>query len=223
MSSGDDVPRPPAPEPPALLQWLQRGRSDPRLAIAVVALVAIAAGVALWRAGRPDSAPAAGAVAAAEPVVPTSATSVASVTVHVVGAVLAPGVVRLAAGARVLDAVDAAGGASDDADVQRLNLAALVADGQRIAVPRLGEPDPPPPIGGAENAGTGAAAGPLDLNTATPAQLEALPGIGPALAQAIVGERERSGGFRKVDDLQRVRGIGEARLAQLRELVTVSG
>jgi competence protein ComEA len=142
--------------------------------------------------------------------------------VHVVGAVRAPGVVDLGPDARVVDAIGAAGGATDDADLQRLNLAALVTDGQRIAVPRVGEPDPAPALGDATAPADGAPTGPVDLNTASAAQLETLPGIGPTLAAAIVAERGKAP-FTSVDDLGRVRGIGDARLEQLRDLVTVSG
>jgi competence protein ComEA len=150
-------------------------------------------------------------------------TSTASLLVHVVGAVRASGVVELAPDARVRDAVAAAGGPADDADLQQMNLAAPVADGQRIAVPRIGEVAPPAAAGGpAGPAPEGSApAGPLNLNTATATELEALPGIGPTLADAIVRAREKLGGFKTVEDLKQVRGIGEARFADIRDLVTV--
>ena len=149
--------------------------------------------------------------------------------VDVVGAVRRAGVVRVAPGARVLDAIAAAGGASPDADLARLNLAAPVADGARVAVPHVGAPAPavdPSAVTGASTdaggSGPGAAtAGPVDLNTATAAQLDALPGIGPATAAAIVHDRETHGPFTSVNDLTRVRGIGPAKLEQLRDLVTV--
>jgi competence protein ComEA len=104
--------------------------------------------------------------------------------------------------------------------VERLNLAAPIADGQRIAVPRIGMPDPAP-VAGEAPIGGGTGTGPLDLNTATATDLETLPGIGPTLAEAIVRERERRGGFASVEDLKQVRGIGEARFADIRELVVV--
>src|SRR5262249_20148780 len=108
------------------------------------------------------------------------------------------------------------------ADLDPLNLAALVTDGQRIYVPRRGEA-PPPDVGAADATSTdGAASGPLDLNTATAEQLDALPGVGPATAQAILDYRRRHGRFRTVGELVQVRGIGEAKLDQLRTLVTVS-
>ena len=139
---------------------------------------------------------------------------------HVVGAVRTPGVVELDSGARVRDALAAAGGPADDADVDRLNLAAPVTDGERVAVPRRGEPDPVP-VAGDATANGGAPSGPLDLNTATATDLETLPGIGPTLAEAIVRQREKMGRFQSVDDLKQVRGIGEGRFADIKELVRV--
>src|SRR5262249_31399618 len=104
-------------------------------------------------------------------------------------------------------------------DLGQLNLAAPVADGTRIAVPVTGQTVPAVTNDGATPATT-AVAGPVDLNTATAAQLDTLPGIGPATAAAIVHDREENGPFASVDDLARVRGIGPAKLAQLRDLAT---
>lgn len=141
------------------------------------------------------------------------------VAVHVAGAVRSPGVHRLPAGARVLDAIDAAGGPVADADADALNLAAFVADGTRLYVPQIGE-EIPVLLPSTGSTGTVAAVGPIDVNRATPAELETLPGVGPATAGAIVTERERNGPFLTVDDLERVPGIGPARLLALRDLVT---
>ena len=144
---------------------------------------------------------------------------------HVAGAVARPGLVRVAAGSRVADAIAAAGGGLPDADLDRLNLAAKVADGQRIPVVKVGQPGAPVPgdaSGGLGSDPTGAVgAGPIDLNTATPAQLDTLPGVGPSLSAAIIGERERRGGFTSVDQLRDVRGIGDKRFADIKSLVTV--
>lgn len=141
------------------------------------------------------------------------------VVVHVAGAVVRPGVHRLPAGSRVIDAVEASGGLAPDADAARVNLAAVVADAAQIYVPRLGEAAPP------AGAGAGAASGPgdglVDLNTADLAALDALPGIGPATAAAIVAHRDEHGPFATVEDLLEVRGIGEAKLEALRDLVRV--
>jgi competence protein ComEA len=151
----------------------------------------------------------------------TTTTAPVQVVAHAAGAVRAPGVYRLESGSRAADLVAAAGGATPDADLQRLNLAAPVADGERVYVPRVGEVAPPAVAGPSGGASEGSGDGPVNLNTATAEQLEELPGVGPAIAAAILDERERRGRFATVDDLLDVRGIGEARLEQLRDLVTV--
>jgi competence protein ComEA len=139
--------------------------------------------------------------------------------VQAAGAVARPGVYRVRAGSRVTDLVAAAGGPAAGADLDALALAARLTDGQRVYVPRHGEvvvASTPP--GGSAAPSPDA---PLDLNTATAGQLDALPGIGPATAAAIVSYRERDGPFRAVDDLLDVRGIGPAKLDAVRELVRV--
>lgn len=171
----------------------------------------------------------------AGPVVSAATTSVAAseadtgpLVVHVDGAVVHPGVHELGDGARVVDAVDAAGGLTGEADRSRLNLAEPLTDGQRIWVPRFGEEEPQivAPTGGAaatgpdDSAGGGAAAL-IDLNEADAAQLEELPGVGPTIAGAIVRHREEAGPYQQVEDLLEVSGIGPARLAQIEALVTV--
>lgn len=142
-----------------------------------------------------------------------------SVVVHVAGAVATPGVYELAAGARVRDAVIAAGGPTADANWDALNLAAVVADASRVHVPMVGEPVAPTTAPATGDANTGAV-GPVDVNAADLTLLETLPGVGPAIAAAIVAERERNGPFLGVDDLERVPGIGPAKLAAMRDLVT---
>lgn len=199
-----------------------------------VATVAVAA-VAAWTLLRPeppraeDVVPMATAPSAPTAPIDTGTTAPSRVVVHAAGAVAEPGVYELAPGARVTDLVHAAGGMTADADPDRLNLAEPLVDGSRIYVPRRGE-EPPPPVtvDGAAPSGESAAPGDpatpalVDLNTASIAELEELPGIGPATAQAIVDHREQLGPFRSVDELLDVRGIGDAKLAQLRPLVTVS-
>lgn len=144
------------------------------------------------------------------------------VIVHVAGAVTRPGLVRLIPGARVNDAITAAGGPLPEADLDALNLAAPVADGSRIYVPEAGEVVPGAAVltSGA-GAGSGGPAPLVDVNTASAADLDALPGIGPSTAQAIVAHRDAHGPFRSVDDLLDVRGIGPSKLEQFRALVTV--
>lgn len=140
----------------------------------------------------------------------------AQLVVHVAGLVHTPGVVRLPAGARVLDAVEAAGGARDGVDLTGLNLARLVTDGEQVFV------GVSPPAGAAATPGAGESESKLvNLNTATNDQLEALPGIGPALAGRIMAWRDEHGRFASVDELQEVSGIGPATFAELADLVTV--
>jgi competence protein ComEA len=155
----------------------------------------------------------------------TSSTTAGTVTVHAAGAVARPGVYRLGAGARVAELLEAAGGPAAGADLDRLNLAAPLVDGAQVHVPREGEAPvvaAGPAPGGSAGVGVAAGpAGPVDLNAATVEELDRLPGVGPTIAAAIVEERERRGGFRTVDDLLDVRGIGEVRLAELRDRVRV--
>jgi competence protein ComEA len=139
----------------------------------------------------------------------------ATVVVSVVGLVVRPGLVTLPEGARVADAVAAAGGLLPEADPASVNLAAPVVDGQQIAV---GVPGAAPPAAPAGNAPPG---GPVDLNSATVADLDALPGIGPVLAQRIVDHRDANGRFTTVEQLDDVPGIGPAIYTELAELVRV--
>jgi competence protein ComEA len=157
------------------------------------------------------------------------------VIVHVAGAVRKPGVYRLTGGARVADAVERAGGASRRADLGGVNLAAKLEDGRQIVVPvraRAGAQAPASGVaapgggaGGATASGGATAAGPpaapVNLNTATPEQLDTLPGVGPATVQKILEYREQHGGFGSVEELGQVSGIGEKRLAALRDQVQV--
>jgi competence protein ComEA len=143
----------------------------------------------------------------------------ARLIVHVAGAVRRPGVYRLAAGSRVFDAVRRAGGARRRADLAALNLASKLEDGRQVLVPRRGAAPPGAAAGG--TAAAAAEAQPLDLNTASAEQLDQLDGIGPGMAAAILKYRDQHGGFGSVDELGEVPGIGEKRLASLREQVRV--
>jgi competence protein ComEA len=223
---------------------LRELRGDPRVGIAALLVVALAAGFIWYRLGAGDggessttsrstttSAPTSGSTAAGSSATTGSSSGATKkgerATVHVAGAVAKPGVYDLDAGARVIDAIEAAGGGAPDADLNRLNLAAKVADGQRVLVQRVGEAAPAgsssPGASGGGNGGSGSAdpSGLVSLNSATQAELEALPGIGPTLAEAIITERERRGGFRSVNELRDVRGIGEKRFADLKDKVTI--
>ena len=148
----------------------------------------------------------------------------AEVVVQVAGAVNQPGVYHLADGSRVTDLIAAAGGPAPDADLQAMALASRLTDGQRVQVPHQGEVLPSTATGAAPAAATGSGAtpaAPVDLNAASEADLDALPGVGPTTARAIVAYREAHGPFHQVDDLTDVQGIGPARLDALRELVKV--
>jgi len=151
--------------------------------------------------------------------------------VHVVGAVRNPGVYRLLAGARVVDAIRAAGGERDDGAAWVLNLAARVVDGDRIYVPtakevadagggsgwRAGGAGEGGQTSGRVGTGAGASGGPVDINHASAEELDTVPGIGPALAQRIVAFRKANGPFARVEDLTRVPGIGPKTLESMRE------
>jgi competence protein ComEA len=142
--------------------------------------------------------------------------------VHAAGAVVHPGVYPLPAGARVSDLLAAAGGPTPDADLDAINLAAKVSDGDRVYVPRRGEVPAAAAAGSGGVAGSGSAAGAVvNLNTASLEQLDSLPGVGPATAQAILDYRRQHGRFRSVDELLEVRGIGDAKLRQIRPRVRV--
>jgi competence protein ComEA len=225
------------PPPPTWTEIRDRLLGDRRrlVALAVGVLFAAGAGLAGYALLRTPPAPAAelglpfagagGATSApAAPSVSTT-TEPTTVVVHAAGGVAVPGLHSVPAGSRVADVLAAAGGPAPDADLDRVNLAAPVVDGERVWFPRIGEAAAPAAVGGGggASAGGGAAApaGPLDLNTATAEQLDELPGIGPSIAAAIVEHRERVGPFATVDDLLDVPGIGDAKLAQLRDLVTV--
>jgi competence protein ComEA len=208
-----------------------------RSEIAAYAACAVLVVLLGWRVLRSDgggssSSPAAavaagdrGAVASssATPSVSVAPARDAGVVVHVVGAVHRAGVYKLRLGQRVQDAIGRAGGATARADTQAINLAAKVADGQQVVVPRRGKTTtavvaaaPATPDGA-----TGAPAAPGNLNTATAQQLDTLAGVGPATAQKILEYRTQHGGFSSVDDLAQVSGIGPKKLAALKPQVTV--
>jgi competence protein ComEA len=167
-----------------------------------------------------DGALSAGTTAPTPPVGEAADTS-AVVVVSVVGLVVRPGLVTLPAGSRVADAIAAAGGLLPEADAASVNLAALVPDGAQIAVGVPGAGVGPGSAGAVAAGGAPAAGSRVDLNAATAAELDALPGIGPVLAQRIVDHRTRNGPFRSVDQLDDVPGIGPAIAAELAELVAV--
>lgn len=176
--------------------------------IAAVALLAVLAVAGRTLAGAGASRP-----LPADELVPELPAASTRLVVHVAGAVRRPGLYRLNEGSRVADAVARAGGATAKADTAAVNLAAPLADGMQVLVPSR--------VAGAAG-GTAAApsGGRVSLSSATTAELDALPGVGPVTAQRIVDYRAAHGGFSSVDDLDAVPGIGPARLEQLRELVS---
>ncbi len=244
----------------ARVERLLDGVARQRVAISLVAFLALAAAGVLWLSARPHlagpppaPAPAAGTggggqllprveaggqggAGAPSGTVQGGATvqggGTALIAVDVVGQVRHPGLVQLPQGSRVLDAIEAAGGAGPGAELEAVNLARRVVDGEQIRVPRHGEPvaaagaaggpGASGPSGQGGVAGPGQQGAPLDLNTATVDQLEALPGIGEVTASQIVAYRSAHL-FTSVDDLRQVPGIGDRRFELLKDLVTVSG
>jgi competence protein ComEA len=205
---------------------LSRLRLDPgrrgAAALVVVALVAALAAGAVVLRGRPQEVAAPDVVAGGAPLPGPTATAspgpeAADVVVAVAGKVVRPGLVRLPAGSRVDDAVRAAGGPLPGTDPGLLNLARRLVDGEQVLV----GVDPPPAAPGAPGAGP-SPGGLLDLNRATAAELDALPGIGPVLAQRIVDWRTEHGRFASIEQLREVTGIGESKYAELEDSVSVS-
>jgi competence protein ComEA len=217
---GRDRPRAGVPGPAGLTAAgaFDPGRRGTRALAAVAAVVVLVAGFLAWRA-RPqvDPLPPVPSPVAVDATGP-SAGPAGEVVVAVGGKVRRPGLVRLPAGSRVADALQAAGGANPGVDPSLLNLARRVVDGELIMV---GASPPPGPAPGGPAGGAAPAGGPVNLNTATLADLDTLPGVGPVLAQRIVAHREKSGGFKAVGDLRKVDGIGSSRFEQLKDLVTV--
>lgn len=211
--------------------WWRVHRDDPLLRVALIVAVALAAGAFFYSAAASGTSGVGGS--ASSPGVPhpggsgaldrgSTTTTLKVLLIHVAGAVVRPGVYELPVGARVADAVQLAGGAQADADLDRLNLAAKVADGQRVRVSLRGEPlGDAGAMASGEGAADGSDGGLVNLNTANLTQLETLPGVGPATAAKIVTYRQERGGFKSVRDLLNIRGIGEARFAELRDRVTV--
>ncbi|MBF4624160.1 ComEA family DNA-binding protein [Clavibacter sp. VKM Ac-2872] len=141
--------------------------------------------------------------------------------VHVVGAVVSPGLFPLAPGSRVVDALAAAHGFADGADTAGVNLARVLSDGEQLVVPRQGETPAAPSGASGAVGGSASPSAPVDLNTATAEQLETLPRVGPSLAARIIAWRSAHGRFTRVADLGRVPGIGDRTLASLTPLVRV--
>jgi len=210
--------------PSAIRDWIhsQRANSVARVGFAIAAVMLVALVCAATFVVSSDQ-------ATVEPLALPSATSAVLATtttapglvVDVGGAVRQPGVYRLSVGTRVVDALEAAGGPAEDVDLERVNLASMLSDGQRVWIPRRGEVAPQGVAGVVDPASAPAAPGPIDLNSATADQLDTLAGIGPSTAKAIIERRTQLGRFRSVDDLLSVKGIGESKLDSIRSSVVV--
>jgi competence protein ComEA len=199
------------------------------LAYAVAAVLVLALGARAVARSRATAAPAArvpitvpaGSAAGDGATAGASGGSGSGVVVDVAGAVRHPGVYRMPAGSRVDDAVQRAGGPRPRADLSQINLAAKLEDGKQVLVPARAPAAAPGVTPAAGAAATVAPGVPLNLNTATLEQLDTLSGVGPATAQKILDYRQQHGGFSSVEELGQVPGIGDVRLAALREAVRV--
>jgi competence protein ComEA len=192
-------------------QWLARYRWLLFLGITALALTA----VILIQVLRPSPQPIILSTATPMPAQMATPTPY-TLHVYVTGAIQHPDVYLLPQGSIVKDAVDAAGGATEEADLERINLALSVTDGQQVHVPRLGEDNSPvlPPSGQPAMAK-------VNINTADAATLESLPGIGPSLAQRIVEYRQANGPFERIEDVMDVSGIGTATFEGIQDLLSV--
>ena len=211
-----------------MLAALNPGRRAVKALAAVAALVFVAAAFIAWRSqpraevvATPSPTVVPAPIQASQTPLPPPSPSVATIVVAVTGRVHHPGLVTLPSGARVADAIAAAGGALPNTDLSFVNLARKLSDGELIVIgvePSPGEAADPT---GGDAPPSGAAAGPVNINTAGLAQLQTLPGIGPALAQRILDYRTQHGPFRSADDLQNVSGIGPSKYDEIKALVTV--
>jgi competence protein ComEA len=209
--------------------WLDRNR---HLIFITLLLIAVGgAGIFYLRQPAPGVVEIQTVESATATPVPTSSPipSPSLVRVYVTGAVVNSDVYFLPSGSIIKDAVFAAGGYTPDADREHINQALELQDQQQIHVPRLGEVNAPPPVQGglvqqkpaSRSIAPAASGGLIDLNTATLEELDSLPGIGPAIAQRIIEYRESAGGFKSVEQITEVSGIGDATLAKIKDLVTV--
>jgi competence protein ComEA len=205
------------------------GRRLQTWAIAAVVGIVVVVALLLWRRSAPAAvvappaeAPAAEGPAAVAPA-PVESSPSGPIFVHVAGAVRRPGLYELASGARVADAIDAANGPLRRADVDALNLAEVLTDGVQVYVARRGETPPAEssPTASVAGGASPAAPGVVDVNTADQAALEAIPGIGPVKAAAILQHRDQIGSFDSVEQLLDVTGIGPATLEAIRPYVSV--
>jgi competence protein ComEA len=193
-------------------------RYRPYLAMLVLFVVILAGTIFFLRRPEPPTA------VTIVTVTPRPTATPGSIHVDVRGAVNHPGVYTLPVGSRVQDALALAGNAASNADTRSLNLARRLNDGEQIYVAVIGEAPPAPTASGKSvplNAPTKIPGGKININTATLAELDTLPGIGAAIAQRIIDYRSQNGDFKTIEDLKKVRGIGDALLSQIKDLITV--
>jgi len=211
-----------------MAEWLERNRGH---VIVLLINLAVTGGLFFWLqrpvAGPleitpPQPTPAPAVTPSAQP--PFGTTTAAPLRVYVAGAVLHPDVYRLPPGSIVKDAIQAAGGASDEADLNLINLAQELRDQQQVVVPRVGETPVPPPGAGdglPGRSGEAPLAAKVNINTAAADELDTLPEIGAEMARRIVAYRAANGPFKSIEDIQRVTGIGDATYQKLKDRITV--
>jgi competence protein ComEA len=201
--------------------WLERNRG---FIVVTLINVAFAGGLFFWLQ-RPAPPPI--EIVPPDPTyspAPTLTSTPSPLRVYVTGAVLQADVYWLMPGSIVKDAIQAAGGATDDADLSRINLAQELHDQEQIYVPRLGESDAPPPVTGAQPTPLlrgGAPTGAVNINTASLEELDTLPGIGPVIGQSIIDYREANGPFRSIDEITLVSGIADVTFDKIKDHITV--
>jgi competence protein ComEA len=191
------------------------------LLVGILALAIVGGGAVLWLK-RPQPAPIEimTPVPSATPV-PRSSPTPTPLRVYVSGAVYHPDVYLLPPQSIVKDALAAAGGATDEADLERINLAMELSDQQQVHIPRRGEAAPAATSPGGAASSAPSAAGPININTATVEELDALPGVGPAIAGRIVDYREAYGAFSMIEEIMNVKGIGPATFEEIKEMIAV--
>ncbi len=190
-------------------QWLEKYRIPVLSLIGLLILISVIVVGLRWQQPAPI---------VIEPPAPTA--TAGPMQVYVSGAVLQPDVYTISSGAIVRDALAAAGGPASDADLNTINLARTLHDGDQVYVPRMGEA--PPPAVSSDDSQPSAPAGPININTASQTELETLPGIGPAIAGRIIDYRDANGPFPTIESIQNVSGIGPATFENIKALITVN-
>ncbi len=190
-------------------QWLEDHKTPIFIAVGLLIAAAVAFFALRWRAPAP---------VVIEP--PPATATPGPIQVYVSGAVAKPDVYSLPSGSIVKDALQAAGGATGDADLNHVNLAQSLKDGQQIYVPKIGEVPTAAPTT-AKGTQAPVITGPIKINTATQAELESLPHIGPSIAARIIAYREQHGPFARIEDIQKVQGIGPSTFEAIKDLITV--